>query len=566
MKKAYSYIRFSTPDQLKGDSLRRQLEATRQYCKQNNLILDESLNFKDLGLSAFHGAHKAKGALKQLLELVANGTIEPGSILIVENLDRLSREQVLDALNQFTNIIKAGIKIVTLMDGQQYDQQSINDNWAQLIISITYMARAHDESLRKSQRLKSAWSHKRKQAQTGKIITKIAPMWLKVNDDKTGFEVIEPAAQAINLIYKMRLKGIGPGSIVRSLNQNPNVWKPAKGKRNKTGGWHLTYVRKILISRAVIGEFTPQMRGEPGQKRIDMQPIADYFPAIVDKSLFYAVQNEISKNSNQAGHGGGMVNKGNNVFAGLLQCGKCGGTMHYISKGGNKYVQCDRSRRKLTNEKGHRQCSAKLVRYDSLFDVVFNDIEGFNINELTNTPTDQQRQKMELKTSLQATEQLINEIERKQKNIIDQIADENDKGLRNALSIRHKQFEDQLQQAGKRQKQLKTELTKLQGNGKQLLKEFSDAKDLRQLIDTATDEQKAIELRLHLRAIVRRIIKRIRVNPSDKGRFKEREQVEPGLWVLRKNRYMDKVTIYYNGTTKTVKSILPLKFYHQVGE
>jgi len=30
-KKAYSYIRFSTPEQLKGDSLRRQLESSRKY-------------------------------------------------------------------------------------------------------------------------------------------------------------------------------------------------------------------------------------------------------------------------------------------------------------------------------------------------------------------------------------------------------------------------------------------------------------------------------------------------------------------------------------------------------
>jgi len=30
-KKAYSYIRFSTPEQLKGDSLRRQLESSREY-------------------------------------------------------------------------------------------------------------------------------------------------------------------------------------------------------------------------------------------------------------------------------------------------------------------------------------------------------------------------------------------------------------------------------------------------------------------------------------------------------------------------------------------------------
>jgi hypothetical protein len=41
---AYSYIRFSTPDQIKGDSLRRQTEASSHYAAEHNLTLDETLN------------------------------------------------------------------------------------------------------------------------------------------------------------------------------------------------------------------------------------------------------------------------------------------------------------------------------------------------------------------------------------------------------------------------------------------------------------------------------------------------------------------------------------------
>lgn len=209
-------------------------------------------------------------------------------------------------------------------------------------------------------------------------------------------------------------------------------------------------------------------------------------------------------------------------------------------------------------------CTAKLVRYDSLFDVVFNDISGLDISELTNSPTDLQKQKIALNTSLQATDQLIREIERKQSNLIEQIADEDNKALRQALSQRHIGLNEELEQESKRQKDIKTQLTKLEGNGKELTQEVSDAKDLKQLIDTADNEEKAIELRLHLRAIIKRLIKRIRVYPAAKGRFKEQEELETGLYVIRKNRYMDKVIIYYNGTTKTVKTILPLKYKHEL--
>jgi hypothetical protein len=52
---AHSYIRFSTPEQAKGDSLRRQTELAEAYCRRNGLTLDTTLMLRDLGLSAFRG-------------------------------------------------------------------------------------------------------------------------------------------------------------------------------------------------------------------------------------------------------------------------------------------------------------------------------------------------------------------------------------------------------------------------------------------------------------------------------------------------------------------------------
>ena len=71
MTKAFSYIRFSTPDQLKGDSLRRQLTASEVYAEAHGLELDTSL--RDLGVSGFKGAHRTKGALGRFLKRVETG-------------------------------------------------------------------------------------------------------------------------------------------------------------------------------------------------------------------------------------------------------------------------------------------------------------------------------------------------------------------------------------------------------------------------------------------------------------------------------------------------------------
>jgi len=48
-------------------SLERQLTGTRKYCEENNLILNETLNFNDLGISAFKGDNHGLGDLGKRL-------------------------------------------------------------------------------------------------------------------------------------------------------------------------------------------------------------------------------------------------------------------------------------------------------------------------------------------------------------------------------------------------------------------------------------------------------------------------------------------------------------------
>lgn len=140
MIKAYSYIRFSSTRQMRGDSLRRQTELSEQYAKEHNLELDQNFNLRDLGLSAFDGSNVERGALGGFLAAIEAGQIPKGSYLLVESLDRLSREQLIDALTMFLNIIRRGIVIVTLADRMVYEHKSMGENFSPLLISITIMA------------------------------------------------------------------------------------------------------------------------------------------------------------------------------------------------------------------------------------------------------------------------------------------------------------------------------------------------------------------------------------------------------------------------------------------
>lgn len=69
MSTAYSYVRFSSPDQAKGDSLRRQLAASQQYADEHGLTLD-TRTFQDLGTSAFHGDNSVSGKLGTFISAI----------------------------------------------------------------------------------------------------------------------------------------------------------------------------------------------------------------------------------------------------------------------------------------------------------------------------------------------------------------------------------------------------------------------------------------------------------------------------------------------------------------
>jgi len=328
-KKAYSYIRFSTPEQLKGDSLRRQLEASRAYAKQHGLVLDESL--RDIGVSAFKGKNATEGALKKFIELVESGRVEKGSILILESLDRLSRQQVFTTLSLFSSILSAGVEIVTLADNQHYTAESINDV-GQLMYSLISMSRSHEESAIKGKRSAASWESRRRRAiETKKPVTGQCAHWLRLSDDKSKFEVIEDRAAIIRQIYEKSIAGVGRRKITTDLNESGV--KPFGPRANK---WHESYVANILRSRSVIGEYQPTKGGEPVG-----DPIPDYYPAIVSEKTFYKAQAALkSRWRNNSGRKGVRFS---NLFTGMCKCLRCADTFRYLPRGGNTsaFLLCD---------------------------------------------------------------------------------------------------------------------------------------------------------------------------------------------------------------------------------
>ena len=123
MTVAYSYLRYSSKAQRLSHSLKRQLEAAELWAaKRPDVILDTTT--RDLGVSAFKGEHRVRGALSSFLDRIKTGQIAPGSYLLVETFDRLSRESEMVAVNLLSSIVLAGVRVVTLRDGHEYHEGS----------------------------------------------------------------------------------------------------------------------------------------------------------------------------------------------------------------------------------------------------------------------------------------------------------------------------------------------------------------------------------------------------------------------------------------------------------
>ncbi len=336
-KAAYSYVRFSSAEQSKGDSLRRQNTLADEYAAKHGLQLNRELTFRDLGISAFTGKNKVGGALGAFIKACKSGRVQPGSVLLVESLDRLSREQVRKALRQLLELIDDhGIEVHTLVDNRIYGSGTQTE---ELIVSIIIMSRANEESERKSQRVGSAWRNKKSLAASnpGIAITKKVPAWILAEKGKP-FQLIEKRAKAIREIFSLSIKGLGAQLIVQHLNAK---YEPFTDTGN---GWHKSYVEKILVNPAAYGAFQPCRRLRDGRREKDGDLILNYFPATIDFQTFKAV--EAARKSRYRKRKGKSDAKINNLFAGLLTDIDHGLPMTYYYKGNQLITDSYRFRKK----------------------------------------------------------------------------------------------------------------------------------------------------------------------------------------------------------------------------
>lgn len=361
-RKAYSYLRFSTPEQSKGDSRRRQTRLAVEYAARHGLVLDDKLTFHDLGVSAFRGANIQRGQLGDFLNAADSGLVESGSYLLVENLDRISRSSALEALDYLRRICKLGITVVTLSDGQEYTHERLIADPTAAIISLVLFARAHEESAIKAKRVRAAWDGKRERIASGEKMTGKVPGWLIAETDAKGRLVIrvnKERAAVVRRVYTMALKGIGKQAIAETLNR---AGVPVFGRSKH---WRQSYIVKLLGFSAVTGVYEPHMTEVDASgrtRRRPLDPIPGYYPRVVKQEVFDQVQRLQGTAPLRGRHSSRELQ---NLFGGgLLRCPLCNGPMVRVykgsgPKGGAPSVVCG-------SAKAGAGCDYRSVKYPPL--------------------------------------------------------------------------------------------------------------------------------------------------------------------------------------------------------
>jgi len=329
----------------------------------HGLELDRSLSLKDLGVSAFRGQNAELGRLGYFLQAIKKGIVPPGSFLLVESLDRISRQTVLSAIDTLRLILSEGVTLVTLTDGAAYTKGTIETNFPQLMMAFLTFARANEESSIKAMRVQEAWDRKKRDAATTPL-TKVCPAWLRLRDDRSGFEVIPGRGEVVRRVFEMAAEGIGQHAIAAKLNTEGVP--PFGDPRRKPGQhWHKSYVAKMLFGDAALGTYVPHS-GQHVDGRIvrtPWAPVLGYYPAVVDHELARRARlvTGPGKNPKRGRHAALPVR---NILAGLARCPLCDGTMTRVSKGsrakaGKPYLVCAKA-------KAGAGCAYRAVPYEQV--------------------------------------------------------------------------------------------------------------------------------------------------------------------------------------------------------
>lgn len=366
MTKAYAYIRFSRAIQATGDSENRQLTALELFETTTGTKIVEIVY--DKGKSAFRGDNARSGNFKEMLDRMQSGAIRRGDYLVVESIDRITRQRVLDGVELLQGILKKGINIYTTVDQKTYSYNDPSRDFENLLMISLIAKRANEESETKSGRLLSAWKARKAKAENGEVIIKKGksiPYGLRVENNK--FVIQKEEQEEIKQLFELLLQ-FGINTAITKINET------------SLKKWNNGTLNKIIKHKTVIGcmathriEYTADGKA----KKILTGFIENYYPNLIEPGLFYKAV-DVMTNRKQKNWSGRRTEQDFNIFKHCILCAECGGKLYYDHRGSRykgkiyPFFKCDNARVQK------HICTADNIRFEYVLGSLLESIKMIN--------------------------------------------------------------------------------------------------------------------------------------------------------------------------------------------
>jgi DNA invertase Pin-like site-specific DNA recombinase len=279
----------------KGRSADRQDGGAEKWAQTHGFRLAAERQYRDEGLSRYNGEARMKGALSRFLALCGTSAVPPGSILIIEDFDRLSRENADDAWELFRQILLAGVEIVVLSLDRWFKKESLHRFEDRLLVQAC-QHRAHQESKMKADRQRDIWADRRRRAQHGKGVYTRLPSWIRRCPDGT-LELIPERVETIREAVRLVLAGLGTRRIARRFTIGPDV-RPCWLDR---GEWDSESLQQILRRPAIWGAYQPTRMDEKRRLVPIGELVRGHYPAVLSEEEAEEVRRTLRNRRNNRG-------------------------------------------------------------------------------------------------------------------------------------------------------------------------------------------------------------------------------------------------------------------------
>ena len=325
-KQAAIYARVSSEQQAEANTIASQVAALREQVASNGLALSNEMEFIDDGYS---GASLVRPGLERLRDAAACGLLDR---LYVHSPDRLARKYAYQVL-LVDELQRSGVEIIFL------NRQLGTTPEDELLLQVQGMMAEYE-------RAKIIERHRRGKRHAARIgsvnVLVCAPYGYAYITKQEGggqarLEVNPEQARVVRQVYDwVGRERVSIGEVCRKLASAGEQTRTGKLSWDRTVVWSMlknpTYKGQAAFGKTRNGPIRPRLRAQRGRS---LQPRRGYsyydvpteewitiaVPAIVDATLWEAVQEQLGENQRQART---RLRGARYLLQGLIRCQQCG--------------------------------------------------------------------------------------------------------------------------------------------------------------------------------------------------------------------------------------------------